>query len=102
VETKRSGWMDGFTQSSLLGPRTPEDVVRSMISGLVVLLHSPDDESVADATITLRNLMCEAGTVPFLPPSLSPNRISVCRLNANCGVMYRCVGPTEAAERHHV
>jgi hypothetical protein len=32
-----------------------------MIAGLVVLTHSPDEESVADAVITLRNMMCDSG-----------------------------------------
>mmetsp|Transcript_21585 Transcript_21585/g.41182 ORF Transcript_21585/g.41182 Transcript_21585/m.41182 type:complete len:687 (-) Transcript_21585:146-2206(-) len=48
-------------QSSLMGPRSAEDVVRCMLAGLAVLLHSPDDELVRDAAATLRNLMCSPG-----------------------------------------
>lgn len=47
-----------------MGPRSAEDVVRCMVAGLAVLLHSPDDELVRDAAATLRNLMCSPGESP--------------------------------------
>ena len=53
--------MHAHAQSSLLGPRTPEDVVSGMLSGLAILLHSPDNELVRDAATTTRNLMCSPG-----------------------------------------
>ena len=54
-------------QSSLLGPRTPEEVVRNMISGIAVLLHAADDEVVRDSAATLRNLMCSPGEWTHTP-----------------------------------